>query len=91
MRYYYHARNHRLLAEDFLPLHWRLLFYFCDLLVTIGRILKALKHGKPDVARAIARGMIDGYKGVRGKWKQHDDREGVQETLSPTISKSSVP
>lgn len=85
-RYYYHTRNRIELAEDFLPLHWRLLFYFCNLPLTFGRILKALKHGKPDVARAIVRGMIDGHEGVRGKWKQHDDREGVQETLDPTGS-----
>ena len=90
-RYYYTTRNHMLLAGDFLPLLWWVLFHLYNLPLGFVRILKVLKTGRPDVARAILCGMIDGYKGVKGKWKQHDDREGVQETLSPTISKSSVP
>lgn len=74
-RYYYTTRNHMLLAGDFLPLPWRALFYLYSPALGFARILKALRHGQPDVARAIVRGMTDAYKGVKGKWKQHPDRE----------------
>jgi hypothetical protein len=84
-RYYYTTRNRMLLAGDFLPLHWRVIFHPYNLALGFVRMLKALKTGRPDVARAIICGIMDGYKGVTGKWAQHNDREGVQETLNPSV------
>lgn len=90
-RYYYRSRNRVALAADFLPFYWRPLFHFWHLVLILGRVLKMLKYRRPDVASAIICGLWDGYKGVRGKWKKHDDQDGVRGTLSPTIPKSSVP
>ncbi len=72
-RYYYFTRSHIELAGDFLPLHWWLLFHLFNFPLAFGRIVKVLRYGRPDVARAIVCGMMDGLRGVKGKWKQYND------------------
>lgn len=71
-RYYYATRNRIELAGDFLPLHWWVLFHLFNLPVCFGRIVKVLSRGRPDVARGIACGVLDGFRGVEGKWKVAD-------------------
>jgi hypothetical protein len=74
------------LADAFLPFGWRILFHICNLPLILYWALKSLRHGRPDVARASLSGLMDGYKGVKGKWKQDDDRKGVQTAMSPRVS-----
>ena len=85
-RDYYFVRNRMEMANAFLPFGWRVLFHICNLPFTLARILRALWYRRPDVIRASVGGLIDGYKGVKGKWKHHEDREGVQATFSPRVS-----
>lgn len=85
-RDYYFVRNRMEMANAFLPFGWRVLFHICNLPFTLARILRALWYRRPDVIRASVGGLIDGYKGVKGKWKHHEDREGVQTTFSLRVS-----
>jgi GT2 family glycosyltransferase len=80
---YYFVRNRMEMADAFLPFGWRVLFHICNLPLTLARVLRALRYRRPDAVRAIVDGLMDGYQGVKGKWKHHDDREGVQATFSP--------
>jgi len=72
IRHYYITRNLMLLAPDLLPLHWRVLFHLVNLPLCLARVSKMLISRKPDAARAVICGLLDGYKGVTGKWKSHD-------------------
>jgi hypothetical protein len=72
-RYYYLTRNRVMLARSFLPFQWRTFFHFFNLVFIFGRVLKMLKNRRPDVARAIICGWRDGYRGVTGKWEQHEE------------------
>ena len=74
MRYYYTTRSPLLFAPDFLPLHWRLLFYPCHAVLSLGRVAKVLKLGRPDAARAIMSGWWDGIRGERSIW--HESKRG---------------
>ena len=85
-RDYYLVRNKMELADAFLPFGWRILFHICNLPLILYWALKSLMPGRPDVARASLSGLMDGYKGVKGKWKQDDDRKGVQTAMSPRVS-----
>lgn len=69
---YYHTRNRILLARNLLPLYWKILFHIVNLPLCIGRILKHRLSRRPNVCRAMICGLVDGYKGVTGKWEQHD-------------------
>jgi len=69
-RYYYSTRNTILMADAFLPVHWRLLYHLYSLPLKTARMVKALLHSRPDVARAILDGIADGYRGTTGKWKR---------------------
>ena len=82
-RDYYLVRNRMEMADAFLPFGWRVLFHICNLPLTLARVLRALRYSRPDAGRAIVEGLMDGYKGVKGRWKHDDDREGVQATFSP--------
>jgi hypothetical protein len=41
-------------------------------LKSTGRVLKYLLKGRQSSARAALWGMIDAYRGVTGKWRNHD-------------------
>ena len=69
-RYYYTARSPFLFAPHFLSLHWRALYYLWAIFLNTGRLARALLHRRPDVARAILRGVLDGVQGVGGRWQQ---------------------
>ena len=72
LEHYYLERNRLRLAQEMLPLYWKLLFYLSELSVILARIVKNMFTGRSRVNRAILWGVIDGYRGVTGKWRDHD-------------------
>ncbi len=71
--FYYFTRNSILLARDVLPFPSRLAFHPAHLFVSLRRMVKRILAGQPQLALAIARGYLDGYRGRGGKWKHHDE------------------
>jgi GT2 family glycosyltransferase len=69
--YYYITRNRIYLANRWLDGFWKALFhlYFAPSRL----VLQAMGMGRwrPMTLRAIGCGLIDGYRGVTGKWKSH--------------------
>jgi GT2 family glycosyltransferase len=90
--FYYSTRNILYLAKDILPILSRVAFHIVYLPLCIRRIAKRIIAGQPKLARAIACGLLDGYRGVGGKWIRHDWREpnrssgGKVEAGTPTVS-----
>ena len=74
--YYYINRNHIILGNRLLPVPLRMLFLLRNVTVTLARIVENLISGRPESARAILWALIDGYRGVGGKWAQHDEMIG---------------
>ena len=72
-RDYYSIRSKMELAGAFLPFAWWVLFHICNLPLILYWALKSWRNGRPDVARASLCGLLDGYKGVKGKWKQDNN------------------
>jgi GT2 family glycosyltransferase len=72
LAHYYFERNKLYLAKEMLPLYWKPLFYLSELFVTLARILKNVLTGRSRVNHAILWGVIDAYRGVTGKWRDHD-------------------
>lgn len=70
--YYYSNRNRVRVAGHILPWPLRPLFHAINIPLCLGRVAKNLLKGRRNAARAILSGMIDGYRGIFGKWKQHD-------------------
>jgi GT2 family glycosyltransferase len=79
--FYYFTRNHLHLAKAVLPLSRRLIFHAAYLPLCARRMAKRLIAGEPHLARAIACGLLDGYRGVTGKWRDHD-REATRHLQS---------
>ncbi len=71
--YYYTERSRMLVANEVLPMGWKLLFHFVNLPLASGRILKNALRRRTVAARAIVEGLIDGYRGREGKWRRHDE------------------
>jgi GT2 family glycosyltransferase len=69
--YYYSGRNRILLVSEFLPLGWRIVFHFIHAPMRLASALNNLISGRRGSAQAILQGLIDGYRGVTGKWKGH--------------------
>lgn len=68
---YYLTRNKISLARMILPWYFKILFNFW---YTPSRLLRSanfLIKGKTKESVAIFYGLIDGYRGVKGKWKQY--------------------
>ncbi|MDA8079539.1 MAG: glycosyltransferase family 2 protein [Nitrospiraceae bacterium] len=72
LAYYYNTRNRMLSANNLLPWQWKIVFHIVNFVMGIGRIFKMIARRRYVSAQAICRGLIDGYKGVKGKWRQHD-------------------
>lgn len=72
LEHYYIARNRVHNAREILPTHWKLVFHLLDIPVTLTRSAWHLFRQRPDFARALLCGLFDGYRGVCGKWKFHD-------------------
>jgi len=70
---YYPTRNRIREARAILP--WYLLPAFHTLHISwnAARALNNLRRGRRQSALAILRGLIDGYRGVTGKWSRHDE------------------
>jgi hypothetical protein len=69
---YYRERNKILVAAKVLPPGLKLLFHFTNPPLALGRAFKDLCRRRPRSARAVLLGLLDGYRGVGGKWKWHD-------------------
>jgi len=68
--HYYVNRNALMLAGDWLPLRWKVLFHLVFPLICMRRVVRflAVKERRP-LARAAFLGLIDGYAGRTGRWK----------------------
>ena len=71
LSYYYVTRNRVHLAKKFLPWWLRPLFHFWYVPSRLMRALQRNVEGKPLVSAAILEGLVDGYRGVVGKWRKH--------------------
>lgn len=69
---YYMTRNRVHLARWLLPQGYRCLFHLWYPPTRLLRVGRFLMQGKPSGALAILEGLMDGYRGVVGKWKHHD-------------------
>jgi GT2 family glycosyltransferase len=69
---YYSARNTIHVAREVLPTHWKLLFHLLHIPLVLAQSARNLLRQRPDFARALVCGLFDGYRGVYGKWKFHD-------------------
>ena len=70
--YYYCTRNRVILSRTLLPLGYRLIFHLFYPPLCVKRVVGCLLLRNPRLAWAIACGLRDGYRGVGGKWKYHD-------------------
>jgi len=70
--YYYSGRNRVLLVNEFLPLGWRVVFHCVHTPMRLVSALNNVRTRRLRSAQAILWGLIDGYRGVTGKWKRHD-------------------
>lgn len=50
------------LAKSYLPGRWRAAFHLANAGLCAARVAKCLTRRRPDVARAVVRGMMDGYR-----------------------------
>jgi GT2 family glycosyltransferase len=71
--HYYFTRNTIFLAKHLLPFYKSILFHMLYFPLFVRRVIKMTAIGKIYVARAIVRGLFDGYRGITGKWKYHDE------------------
>lgn len=69
---YYIARNSVHVAREILPTHWKLIFHLLHIPLVLAQSARNLLRRRPDFARALLCGLFDGYRGVYGKWKFHD-------------------
>ena len=69
---YYSTRNCVLLANNLLTLRWKILFHLFYLPLKLGHALIRCFHRQPSVAKAIIYGLVDGHRGVTGRWKRRD-------------------
>jgi GT2 family glycosyltransferase len=76
IRGYYTERNKILLVNMALPLKWKLAFHMVYLPIGLARIVWATLRGKTVLAKTLLLSMCDGYRGIGGKWKYHDQRAG---------------
>lgn len=72
--YYYTERSRLLVANAVLPFGWRVLFHLVNVPLVSGRIMKNVLRRRTVAAKAILEGVLDGYRGREGKWRQHDQK-----------------
>ncbi len=70
--YYYTERSRLLVANAVLPFGWKILFHLVNVPLVSARIMKYVVRRRTVAARAIWEGVLDGYRGREGKWRQHD-------------------
>ena len=81
---YYSRRNIILLAKRLLPAWSRWPFHVWNLAICLKRIAENVLCRRPQAARAIAWGWIDGYRGVAGRWREHDRQAEAGSLQAPT-------
>ena len=69
--FYYRERGKILAANMALSPGWRTLFHILNPPLALARIIKYLCL-QPGLARAAFCGVLDGYRGIGGKWRDHD-------------------
>ena len=69
--FYYKERNKILVAKMTLPFWLKVPFHIVNPALALGRVIKYFRL-RPDIARAVYEGFMDGHRGVGGKWKWHD-------------------
>ena len=70
---YYRERNRILSANQVLPFHLSALYHALNIPRLALRIAKWTAQGDLPMAKTILSGQVDGYRGVGGKWKHHDE------------------
>ncbi len=78
LAYYYLNRNYIILAKRLLPVRLRGPFHVWNFAMSVLRIARNLLHWRVRSACAIAQGWLDGYRGMRGKWENHDRLAKIQ-------------
>lgn len=68
---YYFARNKIFLANLMLPWHLKVLFHLWYVPARLIQAFLKIVRRQPQVSVAILQGLLDGYRGVTGKWKYH--------------------
>jgi GT2 family glycosyltransferase len=80
---YYSRRNTVLLAKRLLPAWTRWPFHVWNFMVCLKRIAENVLCRRPQAARAIAYGWLDGYRGAKGKWWEHDRQWQGARAIAP--------
>ena len=85
IEYYYGTRNMVLLSKE---MSWagKICTHFVNTPMGLARIIKNVVHRRYRAGAAILYGLVDGYRGIGGKWKWHDReyllyRSGSREKL----------
>ncbi len=86
-RFHRSVRNRVLLAHSYLPTGWRLVFYAVNIPLCALRIAKCLVRRRPDVARAIIRGTIEGYRRAGERKGFAAATAGIERMKSPSSSR----
>jgi len=84
--FYYATRNRVILSNSLLPLGRRLIFHLFYPPLCVRRIVGRLLARKPRQAWATACGLHDGYCGVGGKWKYHDQMASLADDQIASLS-----
>lgn len=82
---YYFYRNQISLANLVLPIPMRIVFHLANLSLLPARIVKQVLGGRVPLARTMLAAQVDGYRGVMGKWKYHDDSTIFKTNLIRTL------
>jgi hypothetical protein len=82
LAYYYITRNRVHLARRLLPRWTRMLFHLWYLPSRVIRATQRALQRRPEVSKAILHGLIDGYRGVYGKWDRHPEIQGEKASKS---------
>ncbi len=69
---YYTIRNRIRVAGVLLPWPLRVIFPAFNIPLALRAAFLAMVSGHRRSAWAVLRGLVDGYRGVGGKWKYHD-------------------
>ncbi len=69
--YYYLTRNRIYLANRWLNLPWKILFHLYYIPSRLALRLLRIKNTGDGSASAVLNGLVDGYRGIKGKWQRH--------------------
>lgn len=72
--YYYLTRNRIFLANRWLSLPWKILFHLYYIPSRLALQILHIGQGQSGVSRAVISGLMDGYRGIMGKWRRYRGR-----------------